>query len=92
MRWLARRQVLLRMTRGLKRGSVQRTGIEPRRSPADLEQMAQDPAYLRDFLEPEPASLHRRRIPAMRVVQDREWPHARTISRKILLFNERADP
>ena len=40
-------KVSMRMTRGLKRGSVQRTGIEPRRSPANFEQVAQDPAYLR---------------------------------------------
>jgi hypothetical protein len=37
----------MRMTRGLKCVLVQRTAIEPRRSPADFEQVAQDPAYLR---------------------------------------------
>ena len=35
------------MTRGLKRGSVQRARIESRRSPADLDEVAQDSAYLR---------------------------------------------
>jgi len=42
----ARRNVSLRMRRGLKRGSVQRARMESRRCPADLEQVAQDLAYL----------------------------------------------
>ena len=43
----ARRTVSMRRTiPGLKRGSVQRARMESRRSPADLQQVAQDLAYL----------------------------------------------